>query len=304
MPDIVDATGDTGAVPVSVEPPATEVAAELPATVAVVPVVDGAADDPAAFVLQLTTFEGPLALLLHLLDERRLEITEVSLLAVTEQYLKHLRGADRLNLDALAEFIGVGARLLLLKSRALLPRDPDAAPIAAEDDADPEDLIRALQEYRRFRYAAEQLRELESEHRMAYRRGAPPPALPPALGLEGVTLATLVGLLREVLERAPEERPVRAMPRERVRLADRVRLLMDRLRRDGQTSFRSLLSEVPATRLAIIVEFLAVLELIKVRFLDARQSEVFGDIDLVRLDGDAAGAEDAVDLVADELEGF
>lgn len=260
---------------------------------------DGGA--PAAFVLQLSAFEGPLALLLHLLDERQLDITEVSLLAVTEQYLAHLREADRLDLDALAEFIGVGARLLLLKSRALLPRDPDAAPPTAEDDADPADLIRALQEYRRFRQAAEQLRNLEDEHRIGYRRGAPPPELPPALGLDGVGLNTLVELFRQVLSRIPEERPARAVPRERVRLADRVRLLVDRLRRSGQISFLSLLSEVPRTRLAVIVEFLAVLELIKVRFLIARQSEVFGDIELVRTD---EGTPEAIDLAADELQGF
>lgn len=267
----------------------------------VIPIEGDGGGAPPAFVLQLSAFEGPLALLLHLLDERQLDITEVSLLAVTEQYLAHLREADHLNLDALAEFIGVGARLLLLKSRALLPRDPDAAPPAADDEADPADLIRALHEYRRFRQAAEHLRELEDEHRIGYRRGAPPPELPPALGLDGVGLNTLVELFRQVLSRLPEERPARAVPRERVRLADRVRLLVDRLRRDGQTSFLSLLSDVPRTRLAVIVEFLAVLELIKVRFLVARQSEVFGDIDLVRAD---EGTPEAVDLVADELHGF
>jgi segregation and condensation protein A len=246
-------------------------------------------DHQTAFVLQLPVFEGPLALLLHLLEQQELDITEVSLRAVTEQYLAHLRDADRLNLDKLAEFIAVGARLLLLKSRALLPRDPDEAPVLPDDEDDPENLVRALQEYRRFKQAAEHLRALEAEHRTAYRRSAPPPELPLPPGLEGVTLASLVELFSQVLTRVPDDRPVRAIPRPRIRLADRIRALVERLDRDGRASFLSLIGDSP-TRTSVIVEFLAILELIKVRYLAAEQNEVFGDIDLVRLDGAVAPA--------------
>jgi segregation and condensation protein A len=237
------------------------------------------------FVLQLPVFEGPLDLLLHLLEERQLDITEVSLLAVTEQYLAHLRDTEHINLDALSDFISVGARLLLLKSRALLPRDPDAEPLSAEDEADPAALLAALQEYRRFRQAAEHLRALDEERRTVYRRGAPPPELPLPSGLDGVTLASLMELFREVLERTPEEKePRRRVARERVRLADRVKALVDLLDVEGETSFRKLISGAES-RVAVIVEFLAVLELIKVRYLEARQSEAFGDIDLVKVLG-------------------
>ena len=246
-------------------------------------VPDQQADDD-AFVLQLPAFEGPLALLLHLLEQQELDITEVSLLAVTEQYLAHLRDTDRLNLDALAEFITVGARLLLLKSRALLPRDPDEAPPATDDEDDPANLVRALQEYRRFKQAAEHLRMLEAEHRTGYRRSAPPPELPLPPGLDGVTLASLVDLFKQALTRVPDDRPARAIPRPRVRLADRMRALVDQLDRDGRTSFLALIGDAP-TRTSVVVEFLAVLELIKVGYLAAEQGEVFGDIDLVRLEG-------------------
>jgi segregation and condensation protein A len=246
-------------------------------------------DDADSFVLLLPAFEGPLALLLHLLEQQELDITEVSLLAVTEQYLAHLRTTDRLNLDALGEFITVGARLLLLKSRALLPRDPDAAPPSADDEDDPANLVRALQEYRRFKQAAEHLRTLEAEHRTGYRRSAPPPELPLPPGLEGVTLASLVDLFKQALTRVPDDRPVRAIPRPRVRLADRMRALVDRLDREGRTSFLTLIGDAP-TRTSVIIEFLAVLELIKVRYLAAEQGEIFGDIDLVRLEGATAPA--------------
>lgn len=269
-----------------VEPPtAAEIATEA---------VDGAEEPD--FVLQLAVFEGPLDLLLHLLDEHQLDITEVSLLAVTEQYLAHLRAADRLNADALVEFISVGARLLLMKSRALLPRDPDAAPPDEDDEEDPANLVRALQEYRRFKQAADYLRALEEQHRTAYRRSAPPPELPLPPGLEGVTLQALAELFRKVLARVPEERPTsRPTPRPRVRLQDRIRSLVARLEQSGQLSFLALLGEAP-TRISVIVDFLAVLELIKVRYLRAEQGESFGDINLVRLEGATAPAEVEVEL--------
>jgi len=254
------------------------------------------AEAQGGFVLQLPVFEGPLDLLLHLLDEHRLDITEVSLLAVTEQYLAHLREADRVNADALVEFISVGARLLLMKSRALLPRDPEAAPPDEEDEEDPANLVRALQEYRRFKQAADYLRALEEQHRTAYRRSAPPPELPLPPGLEGVTLQALAELFRKVLERVPEERPsARPTPRPRVRLQDRIRSLVARLEQSGQLSFLALLGEAP-TRISVIVDFLAVLELIKVRYLRAEQGEAFGDINLVRLEGATAPASIEIEL--------
>jgi len=256
------------------------------------------------FQLQLPVFEGPLDLLLHLIDERKLDITEVSLLAVTEQYLSYLRGGDSVSADALVEFISVGARLLLMKSRALLPRDPDAAPPDEEDEDDPQNLVKALQEYRRYKQAADYLRDLEDQHRTMHRRSAAPPELPMPPGLDGVTLTSLVDLFRKVLERTPDEdaeearaRPARAVPRPRVRLQDRIKALVDRLDRDGQMSFLTLLGDAP-TRTSVIVDFLAVLELIKVHYLRAEQSDAFGDIALVRIEG--AETPESVEI---ELEG-
>lgn len=236
-------------------------------------------------VLHLQQFDGPLDLLLHLIEQRDLDITEVSLLAVTEQYLTQLRSAETINMGALSDFVAVGARLLLLKSRALLPREDEAPEENAEEDAaDPEALLAALQEYRRYKQAADYLRALQDEHRVGYRRAAAPPELPLPTGLEGTTVERLAHLLRGVLERLPVEETRPAVRREPIRLRDRIARLVGRLDVAGQASFLDLIGE-SQTRVEVVVDFLAVLELIKARYLEATQDEAFGDIRLVRLRG-------------------
>lgn len=225
-------------------------------------------------------FEGPLDLLLHLIERNELDVTEVSLLQVTEQYLRYLRAADEINVGALADFVAIGARLLLLKSRALLPVEEEE-PEFEEDES--EDLVKALREYRRFKEAAEFLRERDTGHQ-TYRREVAPPEVSLPTGLDRVTLDSLVDVLREVMERLPEEEPAGIVLAERVRLRDRLRGIVDLLDREGRTSFRQLV-EHATSRVTVIVDFLAVLELIKSRYLEATQSERFGDIDLVKIEG-------------------
>ena len=242
---------------------------------------DGAGE---GFALALPVYEGPLELLLALIERRELDITAVSLVAVTEQYLAHVRSGDRIDLAALASFVAVGARLLLLKSRALLPPDPEADDAPAEAEQDPHALIDALVEYRRYRRAAEHLRALEEEGRTGYRREAAPPEVPPASGLDGVTVRRLHALFREALERLPAEEPHTELQRQAVRLQDRVALLAGRLEREGAISFREVIAAA-ASRLVVIVDFLAMLDLIRRRYAEARQDGAFGEIVLSRIRG-------------------
>ena len=240
---------------------------------------DGAGE---GFALALPVYEGPLELLLALIERRELDVTEVSLVAVTEQYLAHVRSGDRIDLAALASFVAVGARLLLLKSRALLPPDPEEDDAPAEAEQDPHALIDALVEYRRYRRAAEHLRALEEEGRTGYRREAAPPEFPPASGLDGVTVRRLHALFREVLERLPAEEPQTELQRQAVRLHDRVALLADRLDREGTIPFRDVIAAA-TSRLVVIVDFLAMLDLIRRRYAEARQDGAFGEIVLSRI---------------------
>ncbi len=247
------------------------------------------------FALQLPAFQGPLDLLLHLIEREELDVIEVSVFAVTEQYLSHLRSGDGIDISALAEFVAMGARLLLLKSRALLPREgPDEE--EGDEDGDAAGLVATLQEYQRYKRAAEHLHDLEEEHRTGYRREAAPPQVQLPTGLDGLTLDALVDLFRKVLERLPEPQEQPKVEREPIRLADRVDSMVELLERDGRASFQRLV-EGASTRLEVIVSFLAVLELIKVRFIEARQPDAFGDIELVRISGGRAPTE--ADLAED-----
>src|SRR5262245_61904560 len=164
---------------------------------------------PGANRIAVDGFEGPLELLLHLLDQRSLDITVVSLVAVTEQYLGWVRAlpSGPAALDALAEFLVVATHLLLLKSRALLPRQ-EAAP-RDDDVVDAETLEQRLIEYRRYRAAAMRLHERHQSGVRAFARLAPappPPAEPPRL--ERADPGDLArALLRLLAARAPAETP-------------------------------------------------------------------------------------------------
>ena len=230
-----------------------------------------------AFQLQLSVFEGPLDLLLYLIEREELDITAVSLVQVTDQYLSFLRSGEQIDAAALAEFIAIGARLLYLKSRALLPKPPaDEEPI--EDLA--EDLVQRLREYKRFREVALALRDIEEEGRRAYSRLAPPTGVPLPTGLDGVTLDLLLRLFQEALERQPDEEPEGVVERQEVTVEQKVAELSEALRRRRRLSFRTFISAC-RSRVEVIVAFLAVLELIKGLRLRAEQDKLFGDISLV-----------------------
>lgn len=240
-----------------------------------------------AFQFQLPVFEGPLDLLLQLIEKEDLDVTAVSLVQVTDQYLSFLRSAEQIDAIALAEFIAIGARLLYLKSRALLPR-PGVDEEPEEEIG--EDLVRRLREYQRFKQAAGVLREIEERGLRAYPRLAPPNNLPLPTGLDGVTLELLLNIFQEVLAREPEEEqePQGVVERHTVTVGQKVRELSEALQRGKRLSFRTFISSC-LTRVDVIVAFLAVLELIKAVQLSAEQDTIFGDISLVAVVAEAGG---------------
>jgi segregation and condensation protein A len=231
-------------------------------------------------MLAVTTsvFEGPLDLLLHLIEREDLDITKVSLIQVTDQYIAALRAQEQLDMRALADFVAVGARLLFLKSRALLPRSPDEM---TEDDLEAEaiatDLTAQLEEYRAYKNAASYLRQLEDAGHQSYTRIAAPPAEWLPTGLEKVTLKKLMGALAKALDRLPPAPEPERLQRQMVNVAvRRVNLLRD-VRRYGRISFTRLIADCQ-TRLEAIVTFMAILDLLKSEDLRAEQESAFGEI--------------------------
>ncbi len=229
------------------------------------------------FQLQLTVFEGPLDLLLHLIEQQELDITAVSLVQVTGQYLTYLRSGEQIDATALAEFISIGARLLLLKSRALLPQ-----PVVDEEPEEDlgDDLVQRLREYRRYKEAAAMLQGIEETGLRTYPRLAPPTDLPLPTGLSDVTLDLMAQIFRDVLERTPEEEPQGVVERREVTVEEKVELLTEQTQGRRTISFRAFISKC-RSRVEVIVSFMAVLELIKVMTLRVEQDVAFGDISLV-----------------------
>jgi segregation and condensation protein A len=237
-------------------------------------------------------FEGPLDLLLHLIEREELEITSVSLIQVTDQYIALLRSGakapgdegqpsselSQIDMRALADFVAVGAKLLFLKSRALLPRTPDQL---AEDELIAEeiatDLTAQLEEYRAYKNAASYLRELEEAGHRSFPRIAPPPADWAPTGLEQVTMKKLLASLAKALERLPVAPEPERLRRQVLNIAERRQTLLARVRRTGSMAFSRLIEDCE-TRFEAIITFLAILDLLKTEDLRAEQDASFGEI--------------------------
>lgn len=233
------------------------------------------------YTVQLPVFEGPLDLLLQLIERDELDITRVALAQVTDQFLAHLKVLESLHLQDLADFLVVAARLILIKSEALLPRPVERAP-GEEDPGD--ELARQLIAYKRYKQIAGTLHEREALGLRTFLRLAPPPKVEAKLDLSGLTPLDLLEAVRRALALLPDKPAlgtVVAAPK--VTIRDQIRLIAHALReQNGRIVFQRVL-ERAQSRMEIVVTFLAVLEMIKRRKLEARQEQMFGEIELLAL---------------------
>jgi segregation and condensation protein A len=226
--------------------------------------------------VRLELFEGPLDLLLHLIKRNEVDVRELPVAQITEQYLGYLDLMRDLNLDIAGEYLVMAATLTLIKSRMLLPSpEPEEG-----EEADPRaDLVRQLLEYQRYREAAESLAERPLLRRDTFVREPGMEGLPPEP--EGVprirvTLWELMEAFRAVLKRA-EPDPVHQVAAEGISLRARIDGLLATLGVARRVTFESLFGEQP-TRGYVIVTFLAVLELMKQHVVEALQEEILGPI--------------------------
>jgi segregation and condensation protein A len=233
------------------------------------------------YTVQLPVFNGPLDLLLQLIEREELDITKVSLAQVTDQFLGYIKVLEQLNLGDLADFLAIAARLILIKSEALLPRPVERAP-GEEDPA--EELARQLLAYKKYKQIATALHEREDLNLRTYLRLAPPPKVERVLDLSGVTPLDLLEAVRRALALMPDKPElgtVVAAPR--VTIRDQIRMIAEALKEHGGRVIFQRLLENAHSRMEIVVTFLATLELTKRRKIEARQSEMFGEIELISL---------------------
>lgn len=241
--------------------------------------------DRTAYQVALPVFEGPLDLLLHLIEREELDITQVSLAQITTQYLEYLAQISERDPDSLADFVAVAARLLLIKSRVLLPQPPTA--LSPEDDDVGEDLVRQLLEYKKFKEAAGWLKALDEQGLHSYIRLAGLPPLERIVDLGDVTLDDLLSAVQRVLAIKPPEPSVNgSISPITITIADQMTLIERKTARGRQVSFIQLM-KTATNRLEVIVTLLALLEMVKQLRVSMRQNRPFGDIQIVRREGTA-----------------
>jgi len=234
-----------------------------------------------AYQVALPVFEGPLDLLLHLIEREELDITQVSLAQVTNQYLEYLAQISERDPDNLADFLVVAAKLLLIKSRVLLPQPPTA--VSPEDEEDVgEDLIRRLIEYKRFKEAAGWLKELDEQGLRSYVRLAGVPFLERTVDLGDITLDDLLTAVHQVLVITPPGPSVdETIAPIIITIADQMNLIEQETAMGRPVSFRRLLGR-STSRVEVIVTLLAVLEMVKQLRVTMQQDQIFGDIMIMR----------------------
>jgi segregation and condensation protein A len=228
--------------------------------------------------VRLARFEGPLDLLLHLIQRDEIDIYDIPIAHITQQYLAYLELMRALDLEVAGEFLVMAATLMRIKAKMLLPL-PQAG--EEEEEGDPrEELVQRLVEYRQFKEAAETLKGREAERRLLFERGLVPgeDELGPA-PLAPATLFDLLDALHRVWARLPEQ-TVYEVTGEVYDVEDKIALIARTVAENGEASFRELLERCRA-RAEMIVTFMALLELIKMGQVTIVQSEAFGDIRIV-----------------------
>lgn len=243
------------------------------------------------YKVHIEQFEGPLDLLLHLINRARIDIEQIFVSEVTGQFLSFVSEMQSLPMDSASEFLEMAATLLYIKSRMMLPRVDDEED---EEEEDPEqELIARLKAYKAFKDAAESMRPFETGGLCTYYKLPEEIAFPDEKWeLEQATLQGLYEAYMEVLARVPDAQPERMeiieIQRETFTLKDRRRHILNMLSRINTLTFFSLFSD-SRTRLEVAVTFLALLDLIHKSVVTIQQARCFEDITITKISEEAAG---------------
>jgi len=232
------------------------------------------------YTVTTPVYAGPLDLLLQFIEHAELDITALALAQVTDQYLNYIHQMQ-VPADEISAFLVVAAKLLQIKSEALLPRPPVRE--AGEEDLG-EALARQLQIYKRFKELANWLDALQAQHMRTYLRVAPPVKIEGRLDLSDLTLADLLAAAQDIFSEEADKLALgTVISAPRITIREKISLIAERLGQNPNATFKSLLGRKPS-RLEVVVTFLALLELVKRSRVAARQEGLFTDIQIEKME--------------------
>ena len=258
---------------------------------------------------KLEHFEGPLDLLLHLIEKNKVSIYDIPIVEITNQYLDYVNHMDKDDLNLVRDFLVMAATLIDIKSRMLLPREEEEE---SEEEDPRTELVNRLLEYKKYKYISQELADLEDSAGLHLFK---PATVPPEVAryeppvdldelLDGLTLARLQTIFHQVMKRKEDKIDrVRSsfgtIKKEPISLEERIGSVMDYARKHRTFRFRQIL-EQGADKLEVVVTFLAILELMKIGKIHLTQEHLFDDMEIETLE--AEGEEEELDL--EGLEGI
>ncbi len=237
--------------------------------------------------IKLNVFEGPLDLLLHLIEKNKFDIFDIPIVEITNQYLSYVDSLEEEDLDRMSEFLVMAATLISIKAKMLLPEPEEEE----EEEEDPRaELVRRLLEYKIYKYASYELKDMQMDAEKAYFKGDSIPKevkeykeeIDPAELVGDLTITRLNEIFQQVLKRQVDKiDPVRSrfgtITKEEIRIEDRIAEIREQTRGLSGINFKTLL-EAKRGRMNVIMTFLAILELMKTGSIMIRQETIFGDI--------------------------
>ena len=233
------------------------------------------------YKVKLEIFEGPLDLLLYLIKRDEIDIYDISLERITKQYLEYLQAFKELNIDVAGEFVVMAANLIYWKSRSLLPVDQQPPEEDVDEDDPRWELIRQLIEYKKFKEAAEQLQVRQLEQEKIFSRAGNAPALLAStpLRLGEVGIFQLINAFQVVLKRVEARENLQEIFGENFTVSDKIEQILQSMAHNTSVRFSSLFAKA-ASRVEIVVTFLALLELIRLKQVRALQRTPFEEIEI------------------------
>lgn len=231
------------------------------------------------YKVQFEIFEGPLDLLLYLVKKQEVDIYEVNLTQITEEFIKYIELMRSFDLDIAGEFLVMAASLMHIKSKELLPVDQQSQLDDEDNEDDPRwELIRQLVEYKKFKDAAAEFRQLELAQEDIFPNNPPKPNFPVRHLKAKVSVFDLLGSVNRVMDRI-DSRETREIFADRWTVSEKIELIRNRVLENGRVKFFDLFDDV-LSRTEVVITFLALLELIKLKVIIVDQPEVFADIDI------------------------